>query len=141
MSPQRFMTLKLRPWQRHSTVLFVAGVVYVLIGAAYALTKPTAAALAAQILVHDVPRPAIGAMFVVAGLCALASTRWPPAMKTWGYTVLATVSCAWASVFLMGVVLLEAPLSGITGALVWYLMAFLWWGISGLVNPDDVKVG
>lgn len=138
MSPKRFMTTKLRPWQRHSWVVGVAGVVYLCVGLIYALTPLTPTAAAAQVLVHGVPRPVIGTAFILAGLAALASTRWPPATKTWGYTALSAVSTAWGSVFLMGVLALGAPIQGLTGALVWYLLAFLWWGISGLVNPDDV---
>lgn len=140
MSPKRFMTLKLRPWQRHSWVVGVAGVVYCLVGIVYTVTEVTATAQASRVLVEGVPRWVIGAVFVAVGLAALLSTRWPPQTKTWGYAGLTAVSCAWGSMFLGGVAV-GAPASGLTGALVWYLLGFLWWGISGLVNPDDVGRG
>lgn len=130
--------MQLRPWQRHSLVLAVAGFVYVLFGSVYLavpLTEDRASALRLAILY--VPIEVWGVAWILVGGLALASTRWPPQSKTWGYTALSTLSMMWALLYAGGIPL-GAPLSVLTGTLVWTLVAFLWWAIAGLVNPDDV---
>lgn len=130
--------MQLRPWQRHSLVLAVAGFVYVCVGMTYLIVPLTADRTANLALALIVPIQWWGVLWVAVGVLSFASTRWPPQSKTWGYTTLAGLAGAWGSVYLLSVVFLHAPHVGLTGALVWYLVAFLWWGISGLINPDDV---
>jgi hypothetical protein len=76
-----------------------------------------------------------GILFVVAGILASVSSRWPPVSETWGYTVMTGLSSAWSTFFLAGVLLHESDPVNLTAALIWGLVAFLWWAISGLVNP------
>lgn len=129
--------LGLREFRRHSLVLVVAGAVYALVGIGYAFTPSTPvreSSLRAAILWF--PLPVWGAVWVLVGLLAMISSRWPPASETWGYMALTALASAWAGFFGLGLVL-GAPAQGITGVAVWGLLAFLWWAISGLVNPVE----
>lgn len=129
----------LRPWRRHSLVLLVAGVVYVLIGLAYtALPTTGVRGSALRVALAVLPLAAWGIVFIVVGALAIVSSRWPPASETWGYTAMSTLSTLWACFYAFGIAL-GAPVSNTTGALLWAVIAFLWWAISGLVNPDDMK--
>lgn len=134
----------LRPWQRHSLVLLIGGLVYTTYGFYYLVTDDQARRGSALALAEAV---ALGHMafwytvWLIVGGLALVSTRWPPQSKTWGYTALSGLAACWGSVYLLSIVLLGAPTAGIGGALVWYLVAVLWWAISGLINPDDMPRG
>ena len=78
----------------------------------------------------------------VGGL-ALLSTRWPPANETWGYTTMSALATLWACAYLTAMPL-GAPSSNVGGFIVWALVAFLWWGVAGLRNPekpDDLVEG
>lgn len=131
--------LALRPWQRHSLVLAVAGCVYVAYGVATVAT-PTSPTRESGLrwALSLAPMPFWSTLFILAGLLALASTRWPPSSKTWGYTALSGLASLWSATYLAGVAFLDSPASGLSGALVWGLVAFLWWAIAGLMNPDDL---
>lgn len=133
----------LRPWQRHSLVLAVAGLVYICLGVIWIfvpLTDDRARGL--RLALHYAPISAWAVVWILVGLLSLASTRWPPSSKTWGYAALAGLAAAWGSVYVLGAIFLDSPFSSLAGGLVYFLLAFLWWAISGLVNPDDVpKVG
>lgn len=132
---------RLRPWQKHSEVLAMAGIVYFLVGLSYVLIPITPdRRRALSILADHVPMQAWGGLWIVVGLLALTSTRWPPASKTWGYTTLTTVAALWSSAYLVGVLFLNAPVSGLLGALVWGLVAYLWYAVAGLANPDDLYI-
>ena len=130
--------LQLRPWQRHSLVLAVAGIVYTIIGVVYLTIPLTADRASALQLALLLPIQLWGVIWIVTGCLAFASTRWPPQSTTWGYSALAGLAALWGSSYLFGMLLLGTPHTALTGALVWYLVAFLWWAISGLMNPDDV---
>ena len=130
--------LQLRPWRRHSLVLAVAGAVYIAVGAVYIsvpLTHDRSAGLALPL--HYAPAQVWGVVWVMVGVLAVISTRWPPPNETWGYTILAALAAFWAAAYALSIALLHAPHSGLSGVLVWALVAFLWWGISGLRNPND----
>lgn len=125
----------LRDWQRHSLVLAVAGTVYVLIGASYILAPAEGSrASALRVAQAWLPFWAWGCVWIVVGLLAILSSRWPPASETWGYTTMTALATAWAAFYAAGIVL-GAPTQGASGVLVWSLVAFMWWAISGLVNP------
>ena len=127
----------LRPWTRHSVVLVVGGLVYVTVGAAYAITDPThdrAAALA--FATRLAPLPAWGVLWMVAGAAAMCSARWPPASEKWGYSVLSTLSALWAAFHALSPFFGTPFKIAFLGVLVWAFFAFLWWAIAGLWNPD-----
>ncbi|MBA2952103.1 hypothetical protein GON03_18990 [Nocardioides sp. MAH-18] len=134
MNPYRHL-LTLRPWQRHSLVLAVAGAVYVCIGLSYIFSEATPSREASlQLAISWMPLPAWGGVWILVGLLAILSSRWPPASETWGYTTMTGLSAGWAAFYAVGIIM-GAPHQGISGVLAWGLVAFLWWAISGLVNP------
>jgi len=136
----------LRPWRRHSFVLAMAGLVYVCYGFAMVTITPDQQARAVRehtlaIPAQLMPFQAWGVVWIMVGLLAIASTRWPPQSETWGYAAMTYIAAFWGACYGLGVLFLDAPLNGINGMLVWALMAFLWWAISGLRNPDDMPDG
>lgn len=136
--PQAYPWWTLRPWRRHSLVLFLSGSICIGIGLIYAITESTPTRTAAlELALRWLPMQAWGTVFVAVGLTAIAGTRWPPASEKWSYTVLSAFAALWGSCFVLGVLLLGAPTSGLAGGGIWWLLAFLWWAISGLDNPHD----
>lgn len=126
----------LRPWKRHSLVLAVLGTVYVLIGLTYILTEPAPARMSTlRVALTWIPLAGWGVVWILVGLLAILSSRWPPASETWGYIAMSSLAALWASFFAASVAL-GGGTQALTGALVWYMVAFLWWAISGLKNPD-----
>lgn len=136
--PKAYRWLALRPWMRHSLVLAVAGTVYVLVGASYIIATPNSSRESALRLALDwMPLPAWGAVWIVVGLLAILSSRWPPASETWGYTTMTGLAAGWSAFYAFGITL-GSDLQNVSGVLVWGLVAFMWWAISGLVNPGSV---
>lgn len=134
--------MALRPWRRHSLVLAVAGACYFLVGFVYVTVPVTDERLGAiAFAIRLAPLPVWGVVWMTAGILCFASTRWPPANETWGYTVLASTSALWSTIYALSMLFFDAPATGITGVAVWALFGFMWWAISGLRNPDDVPKG
>lgn len=131
----------LRPWRRHSLVLLVSGVIYILIGGGYAFTEPTPAreeALHYALNWTDGSFVVWGIVWAIAGLLAIVSARWPPISETWGYTVMTGLAAGWAAFYAMGWIFGDAPRSILTQTLIFGLLAFMWWAISGLTNPTEI---
>lgn len=136
--PHDYEWLVLRPWRRHSMVLLVAGLVYAGIGVAFTIAPANPIRDATlRVPLTWMPLGGWGAVFIVAGVLAVISARWPPASETWGYTALSGLSALWSMFYLWGTVL-GAGTAAVPGVFVWGLMAFLWWAISGLHNPADL---
>ncbi len=128
-----------RKFERHGLVLVVAGLVYIAIGFAYLATNPSpyrtqGLYYALQIMGYH----AWGGVFVIAGVLAILSARYPPASETWGYIVLTGLSTGWATFYAAGVLLHDTPPTNIIGTLCYGLLGFMWWAISGLVNPSSM---
>lgn len=131
----------IRPWERHSLVLMVAGFAYIATGSSYILATPTEARrLALQVALDRMPIQFWGIVFICCGVCSIISSRWPPFTETWGYMVLTGISGGWSATYITGVVLEDSPATNLSGGLVWGLLAFMWWAISGLLNPDTTAV-
>lgn len=131
----------LRPWKRHSTILMVAGVLYFLIGFQYIIAPPNKTRDDSLVVVLQIaPLQFWGATYLAAGMLVMISSRWPPFSETWGYMLLAGLSAAWMATYLIGFLFFHAPPSGLSGSLLWGLLAFMWWAISGLLNPDNTAV-
>lgn len=131
----------IRPFKRHSLVLMVAGIAYMLTGLTYILAEPTESRkLALVVAFNFFPIEFWGSVFVLIGFLAFVSSRWPPVTDTWGYMVLSALSAGWSATYAAGVIFQHSPISNLTGALNWGLLAFLWWAISGFVNPDKTVV-
>lgn len=130
-----------RAWKRHGLILTVAGFIYMLVGAAYILSDPNEGrAVALQILLRTAPLEVWGWVFVLAGILSVISSRWPPFAETWGYVVLTGLSGGWGSNYLMGILFGDSPWTNISGCLLWGLLGFLWWAISGMANPEKMVV-
>lgn len=130
----------IRPFERHSLLLMVAGTVYILIGMAYYLAEPTATRVQAlEFALRWIDYNHWGLVFMFVGVLAIISSRWPPVSETWGYTLLTGQSAAWALFYAAGVVFGTSPTSNLSSVLTWGLIGFMWWIISGLVNPRVLK--
>jgi hypothetical protein len=126
----------LRPWQRHDLILCVAGTIYALVGGAYVIAEPNQGReIALQILLSALPLEFWGCVFIAVGITCVISARWPPFADTWGYVVLTALSLGWGSAYLLGILLGSSPWTNISGVLVWTLLSFMWWAVSGLQNP------
>lgn|SRR5512134_98145 len=131
----------LRPWKRHDLILTVAGAIYTLVGLAYVLGDDTPSRLVSlQVLVAIFPIKVWGAGFVAAGVLTIISSRWPPMVETWGYVLLTSLSVGWGTAYLMGIVFGSSPWANINGFFLWTLLGFMWWAVSGLLNPDKTGV-
>lgn len=120
----------------------VVGILYALIGFAYVTAPANKAREATLVVVLQIaPIQFWGGVFFVAGVLTSISSRWPPFAETWGYMLLTGLSAGWAAAYLLGILFFNAPTAGITAAVLWSLLAFMWWAISGLLNPDKTAVG
>lgn len=143
MIPEEIKKWKaLKPWRRHSLVLIVAGMAYVFIGLSYIYAEPSPTrTVALQYALNWFSLGGWGVWFAITGVITMVSSRWPPVSRTWGYTMLTGISCAWGLFYLAGIVFGDSPFTNISGAIVWSVFGFLWWAISGLVDPTDLKHG
>lgn len=131
----------IRPFKRHSLVLMVAGLVYILIGISYISTKPTHSRyVALKVALDWMSIDKWGYVFIIAGALAIISSRWPPISETWGYTVLTGLSTGWGSFYLVTVLFEHSPAQNLSGFLTWGIIGFMWWAISGLTNPHIMTV-
>lgn len=131
----------LRPFKRHSLVLLVSGMAYVCVGLTYIVPNTTEARkLALTVALKWFPIEFWGSIFVVVGLMAMISSRWPKASDSWGYALLTGLSAGWSATYAAGVIFDHSPVGNLSQTLVWGLLAFLWWAISGFVNPDKTVV-
>lgn len=132
----------IRDFQRHSLVLVVAGFVFLAIGVSFIISDPTPSRIVAlHYALQWWSFETWGSIFVLAGALAIVSARWPPVSETWGYTVLTGLSAGWAAFYLAGVLFYHAPLQNLSGFMSWGLIAFMWWAISGLINPPPKHRG
>lgn len=120
-------------------VLSLGGFIYIAVGAVYLGSDPLPSRTRSlELALNLLPLWAWGLLWIVAGIAGIISARWPPASEKWGYTVMASFAALWGAVYLLGVFLLNTPIQGLSGGGVWFLVAVLWWGISGLENPGRV---
>lgn len=127
----------IRPWKRHSLVLLVAGGAYFWTGISYITAEPTEArTVALQFAFRWMDLPSWGVIFCMAGVLSVISSRWPPISETWGYSVLTGLSTGWSAFYAAGILFGDSPKTNWSGVIIWGLMGFVWWAISGLKNPD-----
>jgi ascorbate-specific PTS system EIIC-type component UlaA len=131
----------LRPWKRHSTILRVVGILYAVIGYQYIVADPNPARERSLIaILQFAPIQFWGVVFFASGILTSISSRWPPFSSTWGYMMLTGLSAAWSASYLIGWMFYHSPSTNVSGVIVWGLLAFVWWAISGLLNPDSTPV-
>lgn len=133
--------LSFKPWSRHGVILVVAGITYMVIGTVYVFHIPSESqAEALYFALHLMSLDWWGIGFLIAGIVALTSSRWPNLPRSWGYTVLTGWSAAWSAFYFAGATLTDAKVVYFGTAGVWALLAFLWWAVSGLVSPPKEDV-
>lgn len=124
-----------KPWDRHGLILMVAGIINVLIGAAF-VSSPTARL--GDISINIFPGNTVYYGFIIAGAIAVMSARWPSKPRTLGYTALTGWTSSTGCVYIWGG-FEEQNASFLATGLIWILMAFLWWAISGLISPPSER--
>jgi len=116
----------------------VAGSAYAFIGISYIYAEPNPSReVALHYALNWFSLEVWGWWFVITGLVTMMSSRWPPVSRTWGYTLLTGLSVAWGGFYLAGILWYDSPITNISGAIVWGVFGFLWWAISGLIDPID----
>ncbi len=146
MAPTRKAKFKrhyigIRPWTRHSLVLIVAGTVYMMIGWVYLNTATGAPTWQALVIAREwFSLDVWGFVWILSGVLAILSARWPPKIETWGYMALTGLSAGWGAFYVLGVILGENALGTLAVGFMWFLVAFLWWAISGLLSPESPGV-
>ena len=129
----------IRPWTRHSLVLLVAGTVYICIGVVYLnipSSGPTYNAL--SIARNWISLDTWASLWMLTGVLAILSARWPPKVETWGYMALTGLSAGWGAFYILGVIFGDNTLGSLAVGMMWLLVAFLWWAISGLISPEQI---
>ena len=133
--------LSLKPWTRHSSLLLVAGIAYIVMGVVYVFHNPSESqAEALYFALNLMSLNGWGFGFIATGVIDLISSRWPNLPRSWGYTVLTGWSAAWSAFYFAGAALTDAKVVYFGTAGVWALLAFLWWAVSGLVCPPEEDV-
>lgn len=131
-----------RPWDRHSAILMGGGVAYIAVGLDYIFDDQSESRTEAMFFaLNIIPFTGWGVGFVLVGLLAFISARWPNWEKLWGYVALTGWSTAWSSFWFAGAVLTDAKLAYLSAGALWGLLAFLWWGVSGLISPKRLESG
>lgn len=142
MSNELQRWLSFRPWQRHSLVLMVGGLVYIGHGVTFLilgdLSERREAAMYIALSVFPLETWAI--LFIIAGAMSVLSSRWPSFLDSWGYMVLTGLSAGWSAMYFVGYFIGGAPISNVSTGLIWGMMAFMWWAVSGLSNPAKPRV-
>ena len=128
--------IRLRPIERHSLILLTAGLMYIAMGISLIAIEPThqprtSLYYAFRMLPHEI----WGIFFMLIGGTAILSGRWPTFSITWGYIVLTGFSGGWAAIYCLGALYAAGKSTAAIGALSWILITFLWWALSGLINP------
>lgn len=129
-----------RPWTRHSLVLLIAGLVYMVIGWVYVNTPvggPTWEALIAAREWFSLDQWAF--LWIIVGVLAVISSRWPPVAEKWGYMALTSLAAGWGAFYVLGVIFGPNTVGSAAVGLVWWLIAFMWWAISGLISPERIE--
>lgn len=129
-----------RGWTRHSLILVMAGVMYIGIGVAFFYAPPQAKLdPSLKIALRWMTLYQWGWVYIGFGITAAISSLWPMGVEKWGYSVLTFISSAWAAFYLLAVILVGAPPIVLISSLLWALLAFLWWAVSGLISPEAVR--
>ena len=145
MSPTRKARFKrrflgIRPWTRHSLVLLIAGTVYVGIGFVYLGTPERGSTWESLNIAREwFTLDHWGYFWMVTGILAMISSKWPPVAEKWGYMALTGLAAAWGAFYMLGVIFGPNSIGSAAVGLVWWLIGFMWWAISGLVSPEEIK--
>jgi hypothetical protein len=135
--------LGFRPWTRHSLVLVVAGTVYILTGFVWLNAStggPTWSSL--DLARNWLSLDGWGYVWITVGVVSMFSALWPPKVETWGYMALTGLAVAWGVFYILGFYTeKDSSIGMLANGGAWLLVAFLWWAISGLVSPEQIRGG
>lgn len=133
----------LKPFDHHGMVLTVGGMTYILTGFSLFFgddlgrLRQTYLVVAANMF----PLRIWALIFILGGVLASVSGRWPAfCTRPWGYMTLSGLASGWSAVYFLGWAFGKAPLTNINYAVLWGLMALLWWAVSGLVDPGELAM-
>lgn len=134
--------ITVRPWKRHSLILVMAGLGHVLMGATYLYLEEGGPRMRMLVVpLKTAPVDFWALLFMWVGVFIILSSVWPGHSEKWGYTVATGWSAAWSAQYLIGAYFLDGHYaSNIAMGLLFALIASLYWGTSGLVNPDDLAI-
>ena len=131
----------LREADRHSLVLLMGGLVYMIYGLIIVLTwlddGPRASSITT--ITKFAPLDFWGTIWVVSGFLIIVSSRWPAMSEKWGDAALTGLAAGWGSVYFSGLFTGENNIAEAGGGLIWGLVAFLWWAVAGLTIPLPPK--
>lgn len=134
------MNLWRRHWTRHSLILIGAGLIYIGIGIGFHAAPPIVAKDPSLVVaLHWLSMHAWGWVYIAAGTIALSASLWPSKNKVWGYMVLTGLSSAWACFYALAIVFHHAPSLVWISVLLWSVLAFNWWAVSGLISPEHIE--
>lgn len=129
-----------KPWDRHGLILVTAGVSYILVGIAFLLSEETETRRKnLQYAIDIMPYKCWCMVFIVVGVIAIISSRWPSTPRTLGYSILTGWTAAQAAVYILGGLSDPLNLSYVATGFVWCLVGFLWWAIGGLICPPTER--
>jgi ABC-type transport system involved in multi-copper enzyme maturation permease subunit len=116
---------------RRGAVLVLLGAIYTLIGIGYITTPLTEAAADQLHFALTIASSYVwGYLFLITGIVAVISSRWPPGKTTWGYGFLAATSLWWAGQYFIGMVIVHAR-GSYRGVLSWLALSVMILIISG----------
>lgn len=144
MSPTKKARFKrrfigVRPWTRHSLVLLVAGMVYTVIGIVYLGTPDDGPTWRALVIAREwFSLDGWAVMWIVVGVLSMISSKWPPVAEKWGYMALTGLAALWGAFYILGVIFGPNGISSAAVGMLWWLIAFMWWAISGLISPEQI---
>lgn len=124
-----------KPWDRHGLILAVAGSAYIFIGVLFATSPETRLG---QASLNVLPGNIWYFGFVIAGIISATSSRWPNRPRTLGYSALTGWTAACGGLYLF-TGFADNSTSFIAMGIVWGVLAFLWWAISGLISPPNER--
>lgn len=136
----KFSSWRFSHWTRHSLILLGAGLIYIAIGIGFINAPPLIGKdPSLKIALHWISLDQWGYIFIACGICAIAASTWPIGKKVWGYMILTALSLAWCSFYVLAIIFYGAPKIVWISGLTWGLLAFIWWAVSGLISPEQLR--
>lgn len=129
----------LRPFEKASRVLVLAGIIYVVIGWQYLghVHADRLRGLQVALWFAGGHVKLWGWVWIIVGLSAMLSARWPYFSARWGYTALSGLAAVWFLQYLTGWIILGLPAPIVAAATCsWALIAMFWVVVADAVNPE-----
>lgn len=130
--------LALRPWNRHSLILSILGVLYLGAGVIWLVNEVTTTRAAQMALPLTWTGGAwwpLSMAWILVGSATLLSTRWPPFYSRWGYVATGGLASFWGLCAATSAVAYGNWSAGLSGVFIYAIITILIWGIAGMVAP------